>query len=71
VIVSENDTDEDFQWENMENCVRQREAFCNVCERQNSTKYVSEIVECFKFFLVATWSNTTGKSSSSSSSTRI
>jgi hypothetical protein len=41
---------EGFCWENMDNYVKQREAFYDVSEPQNNAKDVSDIVGCFELF---------------------
>jgi hypothetical protein len=58
--MSEIDVEDDFQWEkDMNNYIRQRDAFCNVYECQNSAKDVSDTVECFELFTLMTWFNMT------------
>jgi hypothetical protein len=49
-IERENESNEDFLWEDMSNYVGQSENFCNVSGPQSSAKDVSGIVECFKLF---------------------
>jgi hypothetical protein len=51
-IEGENESNEDFLWEDMSSYVGQREAFCNVSEPQSSAKDVSGIVECFKLLFI-------------------
>jgi hypothetical protein len=56
-IEVEEDRNAGYQWESMDNYVRQREVFCNVSELQNNAKDVSGIVDCFELLLVQTWSS--------------
>jgi hypothetical protein len=49
-IKRENESNEDFLWENTGNYAGQREAFCNVSKPQSSAKDVNDSVECFKLF---------------------
>jgi hypothetical protein len=47
-IEAEEERTEGFWWENMDNCVKQREAFYDVSGPQNNAKEVRDIAGCFE-----------------------